>query len=165
MTSNDENETLSARKLINETKFINSSLSTLETVIHSLSTGQAFTSYRSSVLTKLLKSTLTKGRTSLLILVAPAHEMETLKSLKFGMRCGSLKTNKACSKAQDPLLALLEAGSQEEALFLVKQMVELKDRREVEREELMRMLGVDNVDESMQHQVMTHKVSGLNRGI
>ena len=79
-----------------EAKNINTSLSALGRVIHSLSTSgsKGFTPFRDSAFTMLLKESRSgNSKTWLIVTVAEDADMsnETISSLRFGLSCGKIK--------------------------------------------------------------------------
>jgi kinesin family protein 5 len=82
-------------KRLDEAKNINKSLSCLGKVIYALTDGKStHVPYRDSKLTRVLQDSLGgNAKTSLIITCSPSafNEMETLSTLRFGMRAKAIK--------------------------------------------------------------------------
>ena len=79
---------------MNETKNINSSLSTLSNVIEKLQAGSSHVPFRDSKLTHLLKDSLTNDSKTLAIVCCnplPEHYNESLCSLRFASKVAKVE--------------------------------------------------------------------------
>ena len=110
-------------RVLDEAKTINQSLSCLGNVINALTDGKStHIPYRNSKLTRILQESIGgNSKTTLIITCSPSqyNEMETLSTLRFGIRAKSIKNKAKINR---------EISIQEMQIALLRKEKELEDK-------------------------------------
>jgi len=138
---------------LDEAKMINKSLSALGNVINALTDGKSkHIPYRDSKLTRILQDSLGgNSKTTLIINCSPSsfNELETLSTLRFGIRAKSIKNNAKINQERSvgELKILLEKA-EKEIQYLKSACEDLKEQVSILKGEPIKPRGENSSDKT-----------------